>query len=351
MSIKIPVGTTVSLSERLPNATRRNVLRGIGSVAAGSVGLAKLVERAAGATPDGEVLTLTTDVRGNPDTVRVVPPERYRRLKLYERMPAQRIIDRHDPLTAISITQRSSDPSDIGFEFILDAETEGGRSNLPTTYRGVPITYEERTVTRTQQDISGGLECSASDLPPGTTTVVGYDTSSGNKVVLTAEHVTESSFDLYIGGGEEGTFRVSDATLDAVSYTLDNPSFGTVGKVKGIQDITGAWTFAGLADTVGQTDDGDTVSDGGTVSVDFYGKESGALSDVCNNTKRTGKVDYQADMKEAKTQDGDSGGPWVDDNGKFLALHVGTTSDWFDTWSYGTVGQPVFDTLGVSLSK
>lgn len=351
MSTKIPVGTVVSLSDRLPNATRRNVLRSIGGVTVGTVGLTNLVEQAVGATPDGKVLTLTTDVRGNPDTVRVVPPERYRRLKLYERMPAQRIIDRHDPLTAISITQRSSDPSDIGFEFILDAETDSGRSNLPTTYRGVPISYEERTVTRTQQDISGGLKCSPSDLPPGTTTVVGYDTSSGNKVVLTAEHVTESSFDLYIGNGEEGTFRVSDATLDAVSYTLDNPEFGSVGKVEDIQNITGAWTFSGLADTVGQTDDGDTVSDGETVAVDFYGQKSGALSDVCNNTKRTGKVDYQADMKDDKTQDGDSGGPWVDGNGKLLALHVGTTSDSFDRWSYGTVGQPVFDSLGVSLSK
>lgn len=309
------------------------------------------MERATGATPDGKVLTLTTDVRGNPDTVRVVPPERYRRLKLYERMPAQQLVEKHDALTAISVRQRSSDPSDIGFEFVLDAATDGGRSDLPTAYRGVPISYEEREVTRGKQDISGGLECSDSEALPGTTTVVGYDTSSGNKVVLTAEHVTDSSFDLFIDGGKEGTFRTSDATVDAVSYTMDNPEFGDVGKVKGIQNITGAWTFSGLADTVGQTDDGDTVSDGGTVAVDIYGQTSGELSDVCNNTKRTGTLDYQADMKDFKTQDGDSGGPWVDDDGKLLALHSGWAEYDNNKWSIGAVGQPVFDSLGVSLSK
>lgn len=181
--------------------------------------------------------------------------------------------------------------------------------------------------------------------------MVVYDDSSGDKVVLTAEHVTESGDDLLIQGGNAGTFQDADKSLDAVSYVLDDPGYGTVGKVENIQNITGAWTFSGLADKVGQTDDGDDVGDGGTVSVDLYGDTSGHVSDVCNNTKRTGNVDYQADMKHDRTADGDSGAPWVDDNGKFLALHVGTEDYLTNVWSYGTVGQPVFDSLGVSLSQ
>jgi hypothetical protein len=352
VSKKIPTGTTVELSDALTNATRRNVLRGISGVALGSLGLSGLVEKATGKTPDGKVLTLTTDLEGNPDMVRVVPQERYRRLKLYEKMPAQQLIGRHPSLTAISITQQSSDPSDLALEFILDPEVEKGRGQLPTTYRDVPISRKEKALSQQPQDYSGGLECNAPNEETGTTTVVVYDNSSGDKVILTAEHVTNSDQDLYIGGGKAGSHRSTDQSVDAVSYALDDPSFGTVGKVKDIQNITGAWTFSGLADTVGQTDDGDSVGDGGTVGVDLYGDKSGHVSDVCNNTKRTGNVDYQADMKHARTKKGDSGAPWVDDSGKFLALHSGV-EDYYKTtyWSYGAVGQPVFDSLGVSLSQ
>ena len=351
MSKKIPTGTTVELSDALTNATRRNVLRGISGVALGSLGLSGLVEKATGKTPDGKVLTLTTDLEGNPDMVRVVPQERYRRLKLYEKMPAQQLIGRHPSLTAISITQQSSDPSDLALEFILDPEVEKGRGQLPTTYRDAPISRKEKALSQQPQDYSGGLQCQAPNKNPGTTTVVVYDDNFGDKVVLTAEHVTDSNEDLKINGGYAGSHRATDLSLDAVSYVLTDPGYETVGKVKDIQNITGAWTFSGLADTVGQTDDGDSVEDGGTVDVDLFGDESGHVSDVCNNTKRTGNVDYQADMKHARTNDGDSGAPWVDDSGKFLALHSGV-ENYFDTyWSYGAVGQPVFDALGVSLSK
>jgi hypothetical protein len=351
MSGKLDLGTEISLSSTLTGATRRNVLKGIGGAAVGSLGLSRLVEKATGKEPEGKVLTHTTDVHGNPDRVRVVPEERYRRLKVYEQLPAQRLIDKHDALTAITTTQRSSDPSDIGLKFVLDPEIQRGRGALPSTYSGVPVSFAEREIDRTPQDTEGGQACSASDTTPGTTTVVAYDDGTGDKVVITAEHVTDSAYEILVEGSNAGSLKVSDASQDVVSYTLYEPNFATVGDVEQIQNITGAWTFSGLADKVGQSDDGDSIGDGDTVSVDFYGQKSGQLSDECNNTQRNAKVDYQARMKGGKTKDGDSGGPWVDSNGKLLAVHSGLESSYFNSWSYGNVGQPTFDTLGVSLSN
>ncbi len=290
---------------------------------------------------------------GNPDDVRVIPAERYRRLQVDEQLPIQKLTDTHPPLYAVSIVQRSSDPTDLALQFQLERDVQRGRDALPDQYHGVPVVYTDVDRERSQEeDIIGGLRCGApTDKGDGTTTLVAYDQLTDEKVILTARHVTDASQDLYVQGSKAGEKTAEDTAIDAVSYTMTDPSFGDVGTVKEIQNVTGYWTFGGLADTVGQSDDGDSVSDGDTVAVDLYGKESGAVSDNCNNTKRTGKIEYQADMANHRTQNGDSGGPWVDENGKLLALHYGSESNIYgDKWSLGAVGGKVFERLNVGLT-
>ena len=145
-----------------------------------------------------------------------------------------------------------------------------------------------------------------------------------------------------------------DAATDTSKYQIESGvSTDALGTIS-VPDVTGMWTFAGLADKVGQTDDGDSLSDGDTVSVQIYGAKSSRIDDTCNNTKRYGidrggrDLEYQADVVKSETRDGDSGGPWVDDNGKLLACHFGIASDWDDAWSVGSVGYESLDRVGAT---
>lgn len=109
--------------------------------------------------------------------------------------------------------------------------------------------------------------------------------------------------------------------------------------------------FKTLADKVGNTDDGDSVSDGETVDVKMFGAFSGQVSDFCNNTKRWNRVSHQADMAHHRTTDGDSGGPWVDHDGKLLGLHHGAGGSGGNSWSVAAVGRHALNGGLMTLSK
>jgi len=358
MPKKIPTGTVLQLGERLRSVSRRRFLKGVASLAAGSIGLSTLVKRAYGKKPDGRVLVYTDDRLGNPDTVKIVSKERYRRLKLYEQLPVDKLVRQRRGVNAVTITQRSDDPDDLALKFLLDRNTNSVRKRVPNTYNRMPVVVEERPRQSKPEALEGG---SAIDYDQtsynGTAALVGYD-GDGNQAIVTADHVMEEAQTMYSGGDEVGTFSSRDVSIDVTAYTRSNNASTNVGGTKSssVSEITGAWKFAGLADKVGQTDDGDSVSDGDTVSVDHYGATSGHISDKCNNTKRTGQIEYQADMVHHYTDGGDSGGPWVDDNGKLLGVHHGYDYDsdlfgGYTEWSTAAVGRPALDAVGVSLSK
>jgi hypothetical protein len=224
---------------------------------------------------------------------------------------------------------------------------------VPNNYKRVPTVVEEKPLKTREEAIKGGYSVvdPTETAGNGTICMIGYDANSSEKLILTAAHVTEGADTVEYAGDELGRFHKDDEFTDTVSYTLTGDfNVDPLGTVSQLPNISGAWNFAGLADKVGQTDDGDSVSDGGTVGVEFYGRTSGYVTDTCNNTKRTGDVLYQADMKNNRTDDGDSGGPWVDGNGKLLGLHHGTSGYSGDFWSVATVGRPALDAVDVSLS-
>ncbi len=334
------------------------MLRGLATAATASgAALSAAVERAYGKPPEGKVIVHTDDIHGQPDTVRVIPKERYRRLKLYERLPIQKFTDR-DGIQALTITQQSDDPTDLALKFLVENDVRATRKRVPNNYKRVPTVVEEKPFETRGEAIEGG---SSVDNPnngsgiDGTVCLVGYDADGSGELILTADHVMEGSSKMQFSDETIAEFHERDESVDVTSYkTTSSINTDPTGTVSEIPNITGTWRFAGLADTVGQTDDGDSVSDGGTVGVELYGLTSGYVSDECNNTKRSGGIEYQADMKEHQTGRGDSGGPWVDSNGKLLGVHHGWNDPLFsfqDEWSIAAVGRPALDTVGVSLTE
>lgn len=358
MPRKIPTGTTLDLGAKLRETSRRSVLRGLAAAATASgAALSTAVERAYGKRPDGRVIVHTDDVHGQPDTVRVIPKERYRRLKVYERLPIRKFTAR-DGVRAVTITQQSDDPTDLALKFLVESNVRATRKRVPNNYNRVPTVVEEQPVETVPEAIEGGSSIdnpnTSGSKSDGTVCLVGYDADGTGELILTADHVMNGADEMHFSDDKIAEFHERNQSLDVTSYKLTSSistdPLDTVGTK--VEAVSGAWQFAGLADKVGQTDDGDSVSDGGTVDVELYGRTSLYVSDKCNNTKRSGYIEYQADMADHKTDEGDSGAPWVDENGKLLGVHSGSRSDFFgDAWSIAAVGRPALDAVGVSLSN
>ncbi len=358
MSGKIPTGTTLELGSKLRALSRRSVLRGLATAATASgAALSAAVERAYGKPPEGKVIVHTDDIHGQPDTVRVIPKERYRRLKLYERLPIQKFTDR-EGVQALTITQQSDDPTDLALKFLVENNNRATRKRVPNNYNRVPTVVEEKPFeTREELDFEGGsviANPNTSKDTDGTVCLVGYDADGSGELVLTADHVMNGSAEMHDVNGKIGELHDRDQSLDVTSYKItSNIKTHPTGTFEDIPNITGAWRFAGLADKVGQTDDGDSVADGDTVPVELFGRSSSYVSDKCNNTKRSDQVEYQADMANHHTDQGDSGAPWVDRDGKLLGVHHGADEAfWGDKeWSTATVARPALNAVGVDLSK
>jgi len=94
--------------------------------------LSSVIERAYGARPDGVPLVHTDDVNGDPDKVRIVPGERYRRLQVYANLPISKLGGRYDALNGVRITQRSNDETDLALQFLVDNNTREVRRKLPS---------------------------------------------------------------------------------------------------------------------------------------------------------------------------------------------------------------------------
>ena len=313
------------------------------------------VKRVYGKPPDGKVIVHTDDIHGQPDTVRVIPKERYRRLKLYERLPIQKFTDR-DGIQALTITQQSDDPTDLALKFLVENNVRATRKRVPNNYNRVPTVVEEKPFETGEEAVEGGsgfYRESTKNQLDGTVCLVGYDADESGELILTADHTMEGDEEMKIFTDVVAEFHERDKSIDVTSYKVLSEVNTDILDTKGnnVPSISGAWRFAGLADKVGQTDDGDSVSDGGTVDVDLYGATSLHVSDKCNNTKRSGKIEYEADMKDHKTANGDSGSPWVDTNGKLLGVHHGYNDfPRLSKWSIAAVGRPALDAVGVSLS-
>lgn len=132
--------------------------------------------------------------------------------------------------------------------------------------------------------------------------------------------------------------------LDVAKYEVtDNVAAATLESVADAQpDLTGSWTFAGLADATAKPD--------GSVPVTFAGRSTCWAESRCTRTARDHALQYEAVVAPALADTGDSGGPWVDPDGKLVCtMATGPACDGVDDHHCSVAG-PVLDRLGVALA-
>ena len=381
-------GECIDLQNYYMNLSRREFLRMAGGITVAGIGLDTLVERAYGADPEGRILVHTRDRSGRPAIVESVSPERYHRIKLLEEFDPSRI--RHRNVQGASLRQRSDDRSDIVLQIgVPVSRIDGGTgrspddlprpedipdvadvprdpANLPGIERAlsaaqngraaspadIPMEYMAVPENPTPQTLEGGSSLDNNDggsAYNGTAGLVAYDSDSGDSVLYTAHHFTRSGESVYYDSTEINTVLnldpANDYGQDAITYDLsqENVSTDSLG-TKEIPDIEGYWTFSGLSnETTGWNDP--------NVPANFYGATSGEIQDPIDDTHRqtASGLDYLAHTGSGQTEDGDSGGPWVGDDGYLFGHHYGRNCGWFTCWSIVSVAGPSFDAVNVTL--
>jgi hypothetical protein len=391
----LDIGEVVDLSDGYEGMSRRHFLRSLGTLAAGSVGLSKFVEHVTGKKPDGKPLVHTRGRNGEPRRVRIVPQKRHSIITRYQNM-SMRTLERRNPgLSSVSLSQRSDRENDLAFQFTFDKSEQshrGARRTAPRRFGGAPV---EAAVERpeaaheaidvpdgggtdnggTNNDGTGDSTSDGSDdsddRPPyydtvgGDTLVVGTSDSyvgagtalgtfykSGTPVVLTNEHVGNvSSGNYYLWRGDVNIgFNVGyDKPTDTAAFMLRDRDYGAPRLMHDpLNDVTEAWTFAGITDYMEYA---------GHMPVEYYGKTSSYASDGVAFTRRNSwwnnaRTDYEVGMENRLTDDGDSGGPWVHQfTDALVAQHNGWVEryPWDDAHSVGTAAWECLDAVNTGL--
>jgi hypothetical protein len=368
------IGDEIDMKKVKRNVSRRDLLRTIGVFGFSSVGIKKAIQSAYGEELDGTPITHTVDIYGEPDKVRLIPKERYRRLQVYKDLDVEQLINRHDVLNSIRIVQRSDDEEDLALEFLLDEKDGTITNDLPSELNNIPVEYTEMPIETELEDCGG---CSARfnrrtlrggvaiGFPgkgtcndwAGTLGLVCYDRDTNDPLAITCQHVMEGETTMHQGppGSDRSepiaSLRSQSRDTDIASYRIHTGvSHNPKSVVRNdVPDTTGVWTFAGLSDVV--SSDGESPGSRGEVPVQHSGSATCRSANACNHTKRSDNVDFQADLEIHSTTGGDSGSPWVDNDGKLLAIHVGRDSFFGNSWSFGTVGRPALNSVGGKLHR
>ncbi|MFC4448054.1 trypsin-like serine protease [Halorussus aquaticus] len=307
-----------------------------------------------------------------------MPEERYRRIMAYHKLDPSTVYKRTEGVNGISLQQRSDDPTDLALTVYVNHNKRSVRRALPNRTQKIPVTVKERKVDRKFGSVCDRRNLDFYDPLPANPEVGGYDgddTSYGQGTLgvvcwndnpnnayecyITAAHVIKDngSYADYLrhGGTDDGTNRVEDVGAyvthsDPGDYGMDVAKYrrrnGTVtADIRGnaddnIGDLAGTWTHSGLTDR---------TSGSKSLSVEFAGQSTCYATTECTGTSKTSLVEYQADYSPNKTTDGDSGGPFVD-NDDYL---VGTFSFFCESCeeSHGPTGQELLNRMNAQLTN
>lgn len=403
-------GEEVNLEKYYDNLPRREFIRVAGGLAATSFGLSTLVKKTYGATPEGKIVVLTRDKSDRPARVKSVHPERYRRIKAYEHFNADLVSRKNPNIQGVGIRQRSSESVDLVMQIgVLSSAIKGrvsGRdsngkpepsgisgppiddihpkdisvqADIPTNPKslpGVKAGFSESPIKASVEDIPFEYTIAGDDAKPqglnggaalddpntsepldGTATLVGYDSTSGDPVLLTAEHITENEeleFSDYIIDDKlkesVAPYHTRWYGQDAITFNLENEGIPYDPlEIIDIPDVSGAggyWTFEGVAN--------ETSTLGNNLSANLYGQTSGSVTDCeIDDTYRKAwqGLDYVYHTEEEVTDDGDSGGPVVDNSGYMFGHVWGENSSWSGSWSVVSAAEKTFDAVDFSLSN
>lgn len=354
---------------KLTKADRRRFLKIVAGTTPPVIALKRIISDSYGKTPDGVPIVWTKDIYGNPDLVRTISKERYRRLTVYSEIDPNSVIQKYDGVTGLSMEQRTSDPDNLALQFLIDKDQWRVRKKLPNFVQDVPVTYKETTTDYRPHScregeyfdsLKGNIEiavktnCQDGPTPQqgngsawGTLSFVGYNDDSGNpyQCIITSYHIVEcrTDDDMWQPDVEEsssrkvGTYRSKDESMDTVKYKVSANAEPKVTAEANQPDLDGVWTFNGLTDA---------TSNGGTVDTTFAAVRNCSPANACMETRKNNKVEKEAVFESDVTQDGDSGGPFVDANGKLVCILYGDDGNGHNV---GPVGEPVLNSVNAVL--
>lgn len=385
---QIDNGERIDLRNYYQNISRRNFMSSVVGTAAGGLALNQLVKEAYGAEPEGKVIVHTRDRSGKPAIVESVDPKRYRRIKTFSEFKPRNINNPH--INGASIRQRSESRTDLAIQIGVKPEAVGkgmsngngkpkpedipGQTNLPENPREIPgvqralgrakkrahastdqppVEYKVVGSDMTPQALEGGSSLSREhDGGHGTVGVVGWDESTEKHVLLTAYHVWSGSHGLTYDG-----YSINDVMYtspqdyenfngqDAITLDIsDKDFFYDVKDANEIPGINGYWTYDGLTNA---------TSGWGSSNVDAqaYGHTSGKISDSIDDTHKetsASGLEYLAHTEHDPGASGDSGCPWVDNDGYMFGHHVGEHCG-VDCWHVISVAEPAFNSVNFTL--
>lgn len=358
------LGETIEL-----DTSRRSVLTALGTSGVGLLGLRNAIEKVTGESAEGVPLVYTRDVHGNPERVRMVPKERYRRLKVFENLSAKSFIEKHPAVTELTIKQQSDDETDLSIHLHLEKNTREVRRQLPKRIQDVPVTYEEKDVSvhpmgcecqnpnngarrcEDHDNLKGGIQIGADQGGWGSLCLVAWDSSGNYKKAITAYHVMDESTDDYLYqpahscSNDEiaADYATYDDADDIWAGSIDGWGVsGTVGQtVDAIPDVTGYWTYAGISD----------YTTTNSIYCFMAGAESWKREGYANSVSSGPLVEHEVDYGDENAEQGDSGSPYVDQDGKLVSMYNGCNCAAGDKWDCGTAGDYVLSKANAKLTK
>lgn len=354
-------------------ADRRTFLKNLAATGGGLIGLNSAIKRTTAQSSDGVPIVYTRDRQGNPEQVRMVSEERHRRLELFENLEVSDIRNGKGRVTSIALKEH--DNGELGLHLYLKNNNRETRRKLPDRYSKMPITFEERGYSKPIYECESG-DCREGDhfdtmqgniqiavftsdttQSVGTLGFVAYndDGSDPYKSLITAAHVVDdrSTNKLYqpclnvSSSREVGDFVTlsSPSDLDGAKYDASTSAAVGATAESSQKDISGYWTYQGLSDYTSDK----------KLDVVFAGQKTCGAGMECFEVTTTEILDYQANYHYAyETESGDSGGPYVDGNGKLTGIHSGdidNNNDGINDYSFGPVANKLLNRLNVTLSK
>lgn len=352
------------------DTSRRRVLAAFGAAGTGLTGLKTAIENVTGQSQDGVPIVHTRDAQDNPEKVRMVSKERYRRLQVFLNVNVQSFIEKHPVVNELTLKQQSDTEDDLSIHLHLDRNTYDVRKKLPNRIDRVPITYEEKKIEKYYQDdcncsdpnntartcdefndMKGGIQVSPDSGGWGTLCLAAYDSDDGYKKLITAHHVMD---DDNFGGINQpanscsssrgvGSYDDYDTGHDIWAGDMDGTTVSaTVGEtVDALPDISGYWTYAGISDH--------------TTTNSIYCFMAGARSwkreGYANSVSRDGYSEHEVNYGDDNGESGDSGSPYVDQDGKLVSMYNACKCALGDQWDAGTAGDYVLSTVNCSLSQ
>lgn len=357
-------------------ATRRSLLKAAAAAGGGIVGLTEATGTVLGADDDGLVpLVYTVDRYERPDKIKMIPRERHRRLRVAEELSLNDINDPLGVLNGITVTENNPHGDGLALKLLVSQNSPRVRESLPRLISGIPVVVQEnKQIVRLDSghcsgtcregdkfdtivgDIELSVDTGSNSIDVGTIAVVGWNDDSADPYnsALTVYHVIENRSNKWMSqpaAGCSGNRDIAeyrdhspDSTngVDAAKYELYEANDPNNTADSAQASITGSWTYNGLTD----------ATTPGTVSCTLAARGvCGGDSAECYTTETPGVLEYTAYYKNEHGSGGDSGGPYVDSDGKLVSLHSGDVDKDGDGdyESYGGVGRKVLNQVNMIL--